>query len=65
MESTVSDNRRSTARRVPVGFRYREDLISLVDAVAKRRGVDRSDVLAEATDRMLEEEFPGCTKDAA
>ena len=61
----MSDNTRSTTKRVPVGFRYPEDRVALVDAVAKRRGVDRSDVLADATDRLLEIEFPGCTQEAA
>jgi len=56
-ESTEDVNEGATVRRVTVGFRYPEDRVALVDAIAKRRRVDRSEIFASAVDRLLEEEF--------
>lgn len=52
-------------KRIPITLRYREDLVALLEAVAKRRGVDRSDIMADALDQVLEAEYPGCTTRAA
>ena len=48
-----------------VGTRYREDLVDLLDVIAKRRGQTRSDVVRAALDREIEREFPGATRSEA
>ena len=64
MKDTQAASGAPAIRRVTVGFRYPEDRVALLDVVAKRRGVDRSEVLADAADQLLEAEFPGSTKAA-
>lgn len=65
MQDTPSVNEGASIRRVSVGFRYPEDRVALVDAIARRRGVDRSDVLADAADRLIRQELPGALDEAA
>lgn len=64
----MNENESNAARveRVPIGCRYPEDRIDLLDAVSKRRGdPDRATTIRVALDEMIERHFPGATKEAA
>lgn len=52
-------------RERTVGTRYPADRVDLLDAIAKRRGGSRADVVRAALDREIETEFPGATRAAA
>ena len=55
-----------TIRRVPIGCRYPEDQIRLLDAIGKRRGdPDRAATIRYALDTLVEGHFPGSTGEAA
>jgi hypothetical protein len=55
----------ATVSKVPIGCRYPEDRVDLLDAIAKRRGdPDRAATIRHALDRLIEEHFPGATNGA-
>lgn len=64
----MNGNDASTARvdRVSIGCRYPEDRVDLLDAISKRRGDDdRATTIRFALDNLVEDYFPGATKEAA
>ena len=64
----MNDTAAATARveNVPVGCRYPDDRVDLLDAIRKRRGdPDRAATIRYALDRLVEEYFPGATTDGS
>lgn len=46
-----------------IGTKYALDRVALLDAIAIRRGVSRSRVIADTLDEAIEREFPGALKE--
>lgn len=70
MALTLSNQSTASANAAPkdktIGTRFPADLVSLLDAVTARRGdTDRAATIRYAVVRLIEEHFPGSTKEAA
>lgn len=62
----MTENATAQVRRITVGCRMPSDHVDLLDAVTKRRGdPDRATTIRIAIERIIEEHFPGSTKEAA